>query len=88
LTPLIMVKVFPPAVRYSGVSFSYNIAYAAAGGLTPPLVAWLFHLNRLGPAHYVAIGAVADLIALSIAPLNRKNTLPQSLESGAAVGAD
>ena len=68
LTPLVMVRVFPPAVRFTGVSFSYNIAYAVFGGVTPIIVSWLAHLNRLGPAHYVAVATVLGLWAILVAP--------------------
>jgi hypothetical protein len=33
LAPLIMVRIFPPAVRFSGVSVSFNVAQAVFGGL-------------------------------------------------------
>lgn len=36
--PYVMVNAFPAAVRFSGLSFSYNVAYAVFGGLTPMLV--------------------------------------------------
>jgi MFS family permease len=68
-TPITMVRAFPPQVRYSGVSFSYNVAYAAFGGLTPPFVAWLVHIWRLGPASYVAAASIAGVVAVLIAPL-------------------
>jgi MFS family permease len=64
LTPIVMVGAFPPAVRFTGVSFSYNIAYAVFGGVTPLLVAWLGHLDRFSPAHYVAAVAVLGLVAI------------------------
>ena len=48
-----MIAMFPPAIRFSGISFSYNIAYAIFGGLTPVIVAWLLRFDRLAPAHYV-----------------------------------
>ena len=53
VVPYVMMSVFPPAIRFSGVSFSYNFAYAIFGGLTPILVAWLLRFDRLAPAHYV-----------------------------------
>jgi MFS family permease len=68
LTPIAMVRAFPPQVRFSGVSFSYNVVYAIFGGITPPLVLWLAHLNRIGPAHYIAVVTIAGLIALFLAP--------------------
>jgi hypothetical protein len=30
-----LAELFPPAVRYSGISFGYQVAFAVAGGLTP-----------------------------------------------------
>jgi MFS family permease len=68
LTPIIMVRAFPPQVRFSGVSFSYNVVYAIFGGITPPLVLWLAHLNRIGPAHYIAAVTIAGLCATFLAP--------------------
>ncbi len=59
------VRAFPPAVRFSGLSFSYNVAYAVFGGLTPVLVSMLLPLDALAPAHYVlALSAVGVLIGL------------------------
>lgn len=59
VVPSIMVAAFPPAVRFSGLSFSYNIAYAVFGGLTPPLVGWLSQaIGGLAPAHYVAMACL------------------------------
>jgi MFS family permease len=53
--PYVMIAMFPPTIRFSGISFSYNLAYAIFGGLTPLFVAWLLGLNRLGPANYVGV---------------------------------
>ena len=51
--PSTAVRAFPPAVRFSGLSFAYNVAYAVFGGLTPVLVSLLLPLDPLAPAHYV-----------------------------------
>jgi MFS family permease len=67
LTPILMVQMFPPPVRFTGVSFSYNIAYAVFGGFTPLLISWLVHLNQLSPAHYVAIVTVVGFVAIQMA---------------------
>ena len=49
-----MVKVFPTQVRYSGVSFSFNMAYAIAGGLTPLLISFFSDfVSKMAPAIYV-----------------------------------
>ncbi len=54
IVPSIAVMSFPPRVRFSGLSFSYNVAYAVFGGLTPIMVSLLLPLDKLAPAHYVA----------------------------------
>ncbi|WP_085166066.1 MFS transporter [Gilliamella bombi] len=49
-----MVSVFPTQIRYSGVSFSFNMAYAIAGGLTPLLISFLSDfVSKMAPAIYV-----------------------------------
>jgi MFS family permease len=68
LTPIMMIHAFPTSIRFSGVSFSYNFAYALFGGLTPLLVSWLVHLDRSGPAYYVAAVTVVGLCATFMAP--------------------
>lgn len=52
--PFVMVNAFPAVVRFSGLSFSYNVAYAIFGGLTPLLVSLMIKWDPLGPAYYVA----------------------------------
>jgi len=53
--PYVMVKAFPPVVRFSGLSFSYNVAYAIFGGLTPMIVSLLLKESPMGPSYYVAV---------------------------------
>jgi MFS family permease len=53
VVPCVMIAAFPPQIRFSGISFSYNLAYAIFGGLTPILVSWLLRFDPLAPAHYV-----------------------------------
>ena len=53
VVPYVLVNAFPPAVRFSGLSFSYNLAYAIFGGLTPMAVAFLLKYSAMGPAYYV-----------------------------------
>jgi len=52
--PTVLVRAFPPAVRFSGISFAYNVAYAIFGGLTPLFMPLLMKNAPLAPAHYVA----------------------------------
>lgn len=52
--PAVMVRAFPADVRFSGLSFSYNVSYAVCGGLTPVAVSLLAGAHPMGPAAYVA----------------------------------
>jgi MFS family permease len=63
--PVVLVQEFPAAIRYSGISLSYNLAYAISGGLTPIIVTlWLRH-SPLAPAYYVAaVAAIAFAVVL------------------------
>ena len=60
--PYVMVKAFPAVVRFSGLSFSYNLAYAIFGGLTPMAVTLLLKESQMGPAYYVAIICLMGLL--------------------------
>lgn len=62
VVPSVAVKAFPPVVRFSGLSFSYNVAYAVFGGLTPVAVSMLLPLDRLAPAHYVEVLSVVGMM--------------------------
>jgi MFS family permease len=63
--PSAAVRAFPPEVRFTGLSFSYNVAYAVFGGLTPVLVSLFLPLDPLAPAHYVLLlSCVGALIGL------------------------
>ncbi|MBO1077401.1 MFS transporter [Roseomonas haemaphysalidis] len=64
VVPFVMVNAFPPGVRFTGVSFSYNLAYAIFGGVTPLLVSLLVAADPLGPAHYVAFVVVVFLATM------------------------
>jgi MFS family permease len=68
LTPILMVHAFPPEVRFTGVSFSYNVGCAIVGGVTPILVSYLSHLNRFSPAHYLALIAILGITAAAMNP--------------------
>jgi MFS family permease len=61
VVPSIAVQSFPPVVRFSGLSFSYNVAYAIFGGLTPVLVSLWLRSDALAPAHYVVALSVVGV---------------------------
>ena len=58
MVPSIAVAAFPPQVRFSGLSFSYNVAYAICGGATPVAITLLLRDHPLAPAQYLAAMAV------------------------------
>lgn len=65
--PCVMVRAFPAQVRFSGLSFSYNLSYAIFGGLTPIVVTLMLKNNPLAPAYYViAVCLVGMVTALFI----------------------
>jgi MFS family permease len=68
VVPSAAVMQFPPAVRFSGLSFSYNVAYAVFGGMTPVVVSLLLPvLGTQVPAWYViALSAVGVGIGLHL----------------------
>lgn len=61
-----LVRMFPAQIRFSGISFSYNVSYAIAGGLTLPIVQWLSLYSPIGAMYYIilvcAVAAVSALI--------------------------
>jgi MFS family permease len=62
VTPAVMTASFPATVRYTGLALSYNLAYAIAGAVTPPLIGYLAaRVGSLAPAHYVAFVALVNV---------------------------
>ncbi len=60
-----MVHAFPPEVRFSGISFSYNVSYAIFGGLTPISVTLMMQITPIAPAVYVlALSGLGLLLGL------------------------
>lgn len=77
LLPVVGVRAFPVAVRFTGLSFAYNMAYAVFGGLTPLLVASWQQVDVMAPAHYVAaMGVLGAAIGL-FWPLAQRGWAPK-----------
>ncbi|GAA5233180.1 MHS family MFS transporter [Verticiella sediminum] len=74
--PIVATRAFPPAIRFSGLSFAYNVAYAIFGGLTPVLTQLWLQQDALAPAHYVAATAILAMV-LAMLPLSARGWLPQ-----------
>ena len=60
--PYVMVNAFPAVVRFTGLSFSYNVAYAIFDGLTPLMVSLWLKTERLAPAYYVCSLSVLGVL--------------------------
>ncbi|MEN5016844.1 MFS transporter [Erwinia sp. Eh17-17] len=62
VVPFVMVSAFPAEVRFTGISFSYNIAYAIFGGLTPIALTLMMKLTPMAPAYYVLVLAAIGVL--------------------------
>ncbi len=77
LLPVVGVRAFPAPVRFTGLSFAYNMAYAVFGGLTPMLVSVWQQTDVMAPAHYVAAMGILGAV-LGFWPLASKGWQPRS----------
>ena len=70
--PYVMVDSFPSAVRFTGVSFSYNLAWAIFGGLTPIVVIFGLRFDPMAHLHYLlivdAVGVLTGLVVVALQP--------------------
>nr|WP_266171142.1 MFS transporter [Dyella subtropica] len=74
VVPAVMVAAFPAPIRYSGLSFAYNVAYAVFGASTATLIDVLAErVGRMAPAHYVAVTAVVSA-AVAVYLLKQRRT--------------
>lgn len=88
--PYVMVRAFPPQVRFTGLSFSYNVSYAIFGGLTPLFIAVLLPFGGYAAAYYLLFVAVLAFV-LGVYLLKKQESVeawmapdaPDSLPAGA-----
>ncbi|WP_426434518.1 MFS transporter [Bradyrhizobium genosp. P] len=71
--PYVMVESFPSAVRFTGVSFSYNLAWAVFGGLTPAVVIFGLRFDPMAHLHYLLIVDAVGLLT-GVAVLARQSS--------------
>jgi MFS family permease len=75
IVPTVMIHSFPPVIRFSGISFSYNMSYAIFGAITPPLISYLSsHFGGLAPAHYVGMTTLVS-VGISLFLLKKNDQL-------------
>lgn len=86
--PYVLVRAFPAEVRFTGISFSYNVAYAIFGGLTPIFVTLIMRLTPMAPAYYVlALSAIGLLTGIYLSrDLNSEDNTPAKFTERATTG--
>lgn len=64
--PIVLVDLFPVAVRYTGMSLAYNFSAAFFGGTTPIVATWLIQNtgDKTSPALYVMVCAAITLFTM------------------------
>ncbi len=73
VVPSLMVGLFPAHIRVSGISFTYNLAYAAWGSTTPLV---LIAFMPWSPWVAVVYAAVMGAVGLATAQFLRRNHTP------------
>lgn len=60
-----MIELFRPEIRYTGLSFGFNIGLAIFGGTCPLVATWLIEVtgNTLAPAFYIMLAAISAFLA-------------------------
>ncbi len=68
--PAVLASLFPPRLRSTGVSLTYNFAAVVFGGFAPAVLTFLTESthNIMAPAFYVVAAATVSLIALAFVP--------------------
>lgn len=62
IIPGVMVRSFPAAIRFSGLSTAYNLGYAIFGGLTPLIVSLVMPISRFFPLFYLLLLCVLGFV--------------------------
>jgi MFS family permease len=72
--PIVAVRLFPAPVRFSGLSFAYNVSYAIFGGLTPIVLTYWMRTNPMAPAYYVGGLAILGMLLALVPASNSYKT--------------
>ena len=70
--PIVAVRSFPAPLRFSGLSFSYNLSYAVFGGLTPIVLTLWLRTTPMAPAYYVGGLAVLGIVLAFVPSYSRR----------------
>jgi MFS family permease len=79
--PGAIVSSFPAKVRFTGISFSYNVAYAVFGGLTPIVLSLGIVATPFAPIYLIA--AVCALGAVAVTAIRRLTQVAEAEDAAA-----
>ena len=87
-----MALLFPPPVRMSGFSISFNIGFPVLGGTAPLAASYLIHRNEgdLSPAYVLMVCAAISIAAIGWAwrDLPHRDSDSGSVDAGLAHGSE
>ena len=75
--PATLVEMLPTAIRYTGISLSYNLSITIFGGTLPLIATWLIQTTGLNSAVslYIIFANIMTLIAIYALPETYKSAL-------------
>lgn len=82
--PIFMRDVFPARIRFSGISFAYNIAYALSGAFTPQLSFALHAYAKTHPDTLGAMGLSAYIVFLALVSIGTALAMRRVYKNGGA----
>ena len=82
--PIVMCDVFPARIRFSGISFAYNIAYALSGAFTPQLSFALHAYAKTHPDTLGAMGLSAYIVFLALVSIGTALAMRRVYKNGGA----
>lgn len=82
--PIFMCDVFPARIRFSGISFAYNIAYALSGAFTPQLSFALHAYAKTHPDTLGAMGLSAYIVFLALVSIGTALAIRRVYKNGGA----
>ncbi len=71
LPPILATRMFPPNIRFSGLSFAYNLSYAIFSAITPAVAIYLLKITPMGVAYYLWFVAIIAIV-VAFLPLSYK----------------
>jgi hypothetical protein len=64
--PAVIVQLFPPAVKVTGISLIYNIVYSLCSSVMPLLLLELFKLSRWNIVVFACVMGIVGLMTVQV----------------------